>query len=33
MLITSAANRNDNGLDAEEQRKLAALLGSDKDHA
>jgi cytochrome c-type biogenesis protein CcmH len=33
MLATSAANRNDTGLDAEEQRKLAALLGSDKDQA
>jgi cytochrome c-type biogenesis protein CcmH len=33
MLAASAANRNDSGLDAEEQRKLAALLGSDKDQA
>jgi|LauGreDrversion4_2_1035121.scaffolds.fasta_scaffold198034_2 cytochrome c-type biogenesis protein CcmH len=33
MLAASAANRNDTGLDAEEQRKLAALLGSDKDQA
>ena len=33
MLAVSAANRNDSGLDAEEQRKLAALLGSDMDQA
>lgn len=33
MLKASAANSNDTGLDAEEQRKLAALLGSNKDQA
>jgi len=33
MLATSAANTDDAGLDADEQRKLAALLGSDKDQA
>ncbi len=33
MLAASAANTSDAGLDAEEQRKLAILLGTDKDQA
>lgn len=33
MLAASAASSNDSGLDADEQRKLAALLGPDKDQA